>query len=393
MDARKIPEQFKVAFSFAGEQRDLVRAIAEAVQARLGPDSVFFDEWYEHYIAGSDADLKLQKIYGERCTLAVVCVSERYGGKPWTQAEHAAIRARQMQESATKIDAEQLGILPIRVGDGNVEGILFNAIVPDAREKTLEQSAELILKRLALILPEVPIPPMEQPSWPTAPIPYEHGLADRTEQWPEIQQLMTAGAAKRLLLFKGNSGHSKSALLNAAAAYAQSLGVAVGYVDFKDSQLLHQANLLRQLRLDLGQVLPGFATGEPDAWKLLESLRQLKAPVLLLLDTYEKAADSKDLAEWIENALLAEAARSPWLRCLIAGQKIPDSRAARWREQAAELALEPIDDQQAWKDWIRRKNPQVSDQHVESVVLGLQGAPSAISTVLSTFAQQLPGTA
>lgn len=393
MDARKIPEQFKVAFSFAGEQRDLVRAIAEAVRDRLGPDSVFFDEWYEHYIAGDNADLKLQQIYGKRCVLAVVCVSARYGGKPWTQAEHAAIRARQMQANAAKIEAEQLGVLPIRVGEGEVEGILFNSIVPDARERTPEQSAALILDRLALILPEASMPSAETNAWPTAPTPYEHGLADRTEQWPEIQRLMTAGAAKRLLLFKGNSGHSKSALLNAAADYARHLGIAVGHVDFKDSQLLHQANLLRQLRLDLGPVLPGFAAGEPDVWKLLESLRQLKAPALLLLDTYEKAADSKELAEMIENPLLAEIARSPWLRCLIAGQKIPDSRAARWREQASELALEPIDDQQAWKDWIRRKNPQVSDQHVESIVLGLQGAPSAISTVLSTFAQQLPSTA
>ncbi|MDH3602250.1 MAG: TIR domain-containing protein [Candidatus Tectomicrobia bacterium] len=92
--ARKLPEKFLVAFSFAGEQRDLVRAIAEAVEKKIGSNSVFFDEWFEYYIAGQDADLKLHEIYGERCELAVVCISERYGGKPWTQAEHEAIRAR-----------------------------------------------------------------------------------------------------------------------------------------------------------------------------------------------------------------------------------------------------------------------------------------------------------
>lgn len=38
--ARKIPEKFLVAFSFAGEQRDLVHPIAEAVEARLGKSIV-----------------------------------------------------------------------------------------------------------------------------------------------------------------------------------------------------------------------------------------------------------------------------------------------------------------------------------------------------------------
>ena len=67
MPARPLPDKFLVAFSLAGEQRELVRAIAEAVETQLGPGTVFFDEWFEHHLAGADADLKLQKIYGEQC--------------------------------------------------------------------------------------------------------------------------------------------------------------------------------------------------------------------------------------------------------------------------------------------------------------------------------------
>ena len=93
MSARPLPDKFLVAFSLAGEQRDLVRVIAEAVEKQLGAGTVFFYEWFEHHLAGADADLKLQKIYGEQCTLAVVCVSKDYGIKPWTMAEHEAIRA------------------------------------------------------------------------------------------------------------------------------------------------------------------------------------------------------------------------------------------------------------------------------------------------------------
>ena len=63
MHARSWPNHFLVAFSLAGEQRDLVRAIAETVERRLGHGTVFFDEWFEHYLSGDDADLKLQNIY------------------------------------------------------------------------------------------------------------------------------------------------------------------------------------------------------------------------------------------------------------------------------------------------------------------------------------------
>jgi hypothetical protein len=153
MPARPLPDKFLVAFSFAGEQRDLVRALAETVEGELGWGTVFFDEWFEHYLAGADADLKLAKLYAQQCELAVVCVAERYGGKPWTQAEHEAIRARLMQARASKEKRERDAILPIRVGDGEVEGVSFNTIAPDVRQKSVAQAAELIVSRLRLLLP------------------------------------------------------------------------------------------------------------------------------------------------------------------------------------------------------------------------------------------------
>jgi len=149
--ARPIPDKFLVAFSFAGEQRNLVQGIAEAVEARLGKGTVFLDEWFEHYLVGADADLKLQSIYGERAELVVVCVCERYGGKPWTLAEHEAIRARLMQARASADARDRDRILPIRVGDGDVKGILFNTIVPDVRDRTPDASADLILARLSMV--------------------------------------------------------------------------------------------------------------------------------------------------------------------------------------------------------------------------------------------------
>jgi hypothetical protein len=81
----------------------------------------------------------------------VVCVSQHYGGKRWTLIEHAAVRNRLMQARTSADQRERDAILPIRVGEGEVPGILFNTIVPDVRNRTPDESAELILDRLALL--------------------------------------------------------------------------------------------------------------------------------------------------------------------------------------------------------------------------------------------------
>lgn len=151
MVTRRLPDKFLVAFAFAGKYRELVRAIADEVEKALGESNVFLDEWYEHYLAGDDADLKLQKIYGDQSVLVVVCVSEYYGGNSWTRAEHRAIRARRMRASAAGNSGGKFEILPIRVGDGDIDGIPFNTIVPDVRSKSVAEITTLIINRLRLI--------------------------------------------------------------------------------------------------------------------------------------------------------------------------------------------------------------------------------------------------
>ena len=178
MSARPLPEKFLVAFSFAGEQRDLVRSIAETVEQALGRGQVFFDEWYEHYLAGDDADLKLQEIYGESCALSVVCVAERYGQKPWTRSEHRVIRARQMRASERE---DELSILPIRVGEGDVPGIPFNSIVPDVRTRPPVDAAALVLERLYLVRPDLRPSAKAPEGWPDSPPSLLWPMADHSD--------------------------------------------------------------------------------------------------------------------------------------------------------------------------------------------------------------------
>jgi hypothetical protein len=154
MRNREIPEKFLVAFSLAGEQRALVRDIATSVEEQLGAGSVFFDEWFEHYIAGPDSDTRLQEIYTDKSELVVVCLSGNYGQKAWPLAEYEAIRARTMQLRVSTAKEDSFRILPLRVGDGEVKGTLFNTIYFDARRKSTAETTELIVNRLRLIRPE-----------------------------------------------------------------------------------------------------------------------------------------------------------------------------------------------------------------------------------------------
>src|ERR1044072_6303280 len=183
MPSRKLPEKFLVAFSFAGEQPDLVSAIAMAVEQKLGHETVFYDEWFEYYIAGDDADIRLQNVYSQRSILIVPCVSERYGGKSWTRAEHKAIRALQLKLYGTSDDRAAFRVLPLRVGDGDVPGIFENTICPDVREKAVDEVVDLILDRLLLIDPDVmasrTVPP-DRSLWPEPPPLLDWPMADHS---------------------------------------------------------------------------------------------------------------------------------------------------------------------------------------------------------------------
>jgi TIR domain len=338
MTTRELPEKFLVAFSFAGEQRDMVRAIAEAVEKKIGSNNVFFDEWFEHYIAGHDADLKLQEIYGEQCELVVVCISERYGGKLWTQAEHEAIRARVMKSRGSADRREQLAILPIRVGDGDVKGIPFNAIGPDVRNRPPDKTADLIVERLRLIVPGLSIgtgfSPVEL-SWPETPTPLFWPMADHSGVREAFAQLLDREAPWRFLLICGHTEMGKSHITRQMLANALRIpDLACGRFDFKGTTSIDEE--VRAFVLYLGVPVPPANTRLNERLgHILDALKQRARPTLLVFDTYEAAGGAQD---WVEKQLLPSLIRATWLRVVIAGQRVPEPAGAVW----ASLARAPI---------------------------------------------------
>lgn len=151
MPSRDLPDKFLVGLSFASEQLQVVEPIAEAVERRLGRNTVFFYPWFQPALAGADADLKLRDIYRDKCELRVVCVSSQYGRKSWTLHEWNAIRALLLELRAADAAGTTDVILPLRVGDGDVKGIESNTIVPDVRSTAAAEAADLIVRRLQLV--------------------------------------------------------------------------------------------------------------------------------------------------------------------------------------------------------------------------------------------------
>ena len=142
--------RFEVAVSFAGDnKRDVIRRVMEILNEKIGPGKVFFDEWFIHELAGHDAQIVLQNIYRKKTRLVVSCVCKRYAEKSWTQDEWRAIQAfeRELRDADSE-NVKRLRFLPLRFDDGEIAGLFSTAHVPDVRNSSPEEIADLIMKRL-----------------------------------------------------------------------------------------------------------------------------------------------------------------------------------------------------------------------------------------------------
>jgi hypothetical protein len=130
---------FRLAFSFPGEARHRIRAIAEIVQGVLGPDTVFYDEWYKAELARPNLDLNLQSIYS-RAELIIPCLCDGYQTKEWCGLEWRAIREL--------IKRRQDRIMFLRLDDSEVAGSFSLDGYIDLRKHDDEETGALVLRRV-----------------------------------------------------------------------------------------------------------------------------------------------------------------------------------------------------------------------------------------------------
>ncbi len=239
-------------------------------------------------------------------------------------------------ESADK--RERYAVLPIRVGDGDVGGILFNTIVPDVRDRTPDQAAQLIVNRLRLAAPELVFPPGGL-SWPALPTPLLWPIADHGGVREAFVSLLDPQPSRHFLPIRGPSETGKSLMTGQMLANAlQMPGLACGRFEFKGTTGLDAEVESFAQALDV-PVPPADSRLNVRLGGILRELKQRVRPTLLVFDAYEAAGEARD---WVEKQLLPSLIRATWLRVVIAGKEVPERAGAVWASVAcATLRVAP----------------------------------------------------
>lgn len=106
--------KYDVAISFAGEQREEAREIAQCLTSAAL--KVFFDEYHVAELWGRDLYEHLSDIYQNQAQYCVILVSKAYANKVWTTHERRNAQARALREKHEYI-------LPVRFDDTPLPGL------------------------------------------------------------------------------------------------------------------------------------------------------------------------------------------------------------------------------------------------------------------------------
>ena len=131
--------KYDVGLSFAGEQRDYVRRVAEDLQYR--GLRVFYDENEEDQLWGKNLLDYLSELYLKRCRYCIIFASAEYAAKMWPNVERQSAQARGIATAGEYI-------LFVRFDDTEIPGLLRTIYYLDARKKSPEQIAGLFAQKI-----------------------------------------------------------------------------------------------------------------------------------------------------------------------------------------------------------------------------------------------------
>ena len=294
------PRRFRIAFSFAGEKRDLVAHVAALLARRFSEDDILYDRYHRAEFAPDDLVAHLTQLYRDDSDLIVAVLCPDYDKKEWCGLEWKTIRWLLQQGRGPQIMLTRFA----RVEPDALEGL---AGYVDLDTETPETFATLILERLALNEGHpkdhyLPIHPSKSVP-PHSPIPHNlprlQSFFGRTAELMLIREALHPESSTWGALIDGPGGMGKTSLA-IRAAYDCPAGQfdRIIFISLKPRELdddglryLDQSlipaflELLNELARELGQpeILKSSAADRPRL--LLEALRPHK--ILLLLDNLE----------------------------------------------------------------------------------------------------------
>lgn len=136
---REVETDYDVVLSFAGEDREYVEAVSEALTS--AGVSVFYDKLEDANLLGSNLYGHLSEVYLKRARFTVMFISHWYEEKRWTNFEREQAQARALMESKEYI-------LPVRFDDTEIPGLPPTIAYVSANERSPEEIAGLILQKL-----------------------------------------------------------------------------------------------------------------------------------------------------------------------------------------------------------------------------------------------------
>ena len=133
-------QKYDVALSFAGEDRQHAKALADLLKA--GGYWFFYDENELAQLWGKNLYDYLSSVYKDRARYCVMFLSQHYERKLWTNHERQLAQARAFQENREYI-------LPVRLDDTEIPGIPPTVGYLDLRAMTIEEVYEVLVEKLA----------------------------------------------------------------------------------------------------------------------------------------------------------------------------------------------------------------------------------------------------
>ena len=138
-DIEEKSDRYDVAFSFAGEDREIVQELADILISK--GVKVFYDKYEKSTLWGKNLYDYLSILYSERANYCVMVISKNYKDKLWTNHERKAA-----QSKAFKSNKEY--ILPLRLDSTEITGILDTTGYIYYSDDTPENICNLIIEKI-----------------------------------------------------------------------------------------------------------------------------------------------------------------------------------------------------------------------------------------------------
>lgn len=132
-------EKYDIAISFAGEDREVARQIADLLKQKRV--KVFYDNFEESTLWGKNLYDYLNEIYSEKSKYCLMLLSENYKNKLWTNHERESAQARAFRENREYI-------LPIKIDNTKIPGVNETVGYLDIKTHSIERIVELIVDKL-----------------------------------------------------------------------------------------------------------------------------------------------------------------------------------------------------------------------------------------------------